>query len=349
MALRADDVDLVRDYQLVTRFQAGDAAAFEDLYRRYFGRLQRFCQRRVGDPLEAEELAQEAFAKALRAMPDFAGERRFYPWMTVIAARLCIDAARRKGRTTPVPDPDVGAAVDDVGEHLVREVERDHLAAALDRLAPRHREVLVLREQHGWSYQRIADHYGVTLGTVEAVLHRARKALRREFLRLSGESRMLAALPVVGWLVLRLQVLRARAPELTEVATPLAVKVASVVLAAGAAGLLGRPDPGSPAVAAPAPAPRPAVAVASAPAPAAAPATSVPAPAAPARASGTATPATPPTTAPSRVLTRVPPERARTFTDDAPVTVGVGPYSVGVDPREVVSGVQAVLDSLTRR
>lgn len=347
MALRADDVDLVRDSQLVERFQAGDAAAFDDLYRRYFGRLQRFCLRRVGDPLEAEELAQEAFAKALRAMPAFGGERRFYPWMTVIASRLCIDAARRKGRTTPVADPDPGAAADDVGEHLARSVERAQLAAALDRLAPRHREVLVLREQRGWSYQRIADHYGVTLGTVEAVLHRARKALRREYLRLAGEARGLAAVPVLGWFVRRLQDLRARAPELTELASPLAVKVASVVLAAGAAGMFGRPDPGAPAATVPRLPARPAAVATTLPPPPPAPAPQRAAP------RPTAAPATtaPAATAPARprVVTRVPAERAQAFNEKAPLSVEVGPYSVGVDPREVVSGVQSVLDSLLRR
>src|SRR3982750_4446701 len=94
MALRLDDIDLDRDRALVERFQSGDAAAFDELYRRYFSRLRRYCEKRVGDPHEAEEVAQEAFVRALRAMPGFAGDRRFYPWMTVIAQRLCIDHHR---------------------------------------------------------------------------------------------------------------------------------------------------------------------------------------------------------------------------------------------------------------
>ena len=84
MALRADDVDLNRDRLLVERFQAGDREAFDDLYLRYFERLRRFCQRRVGDAHEAEEVAQEAFVRALRAMP---------------AARLCaIRQARNEAK-----------------------------------------------------------------------------------------------------------------------------------------------------------------------------------------------------------------------------------------------------------
>lgn len=197
MALRLDDVDLVRDRALVERFQQGDPAAFDTLYTRYFGRLVRFCQKRVGDPHEAEEIAQEAFAKALRALPAFEGERRFYPWMTVIAGRLCVDAHRRRGRTEPSSTVDLGV-IEGGQEKIVDLVDIEILRTAMAELAPRHREVLDLRELQGWSYQQIADHYGVTLGTVEALLFRARKALKREFMAVVGGDRNWAALPIFG-------------------------------------------------------------------------------------------------------------------------------------------------------
>jgi RNA polymerase sigma-70 factor (ECF subfamily) len=200
VALRVDDVDLVRDRALVERFQEGDPAAFETLYRRYFARLARFCQKRVGDPHEAEEIAQEAFTRALRALPTFEGERRFYPWMTVIAGRLCVDAHRRRGRSEPSSQIDLGV-IEGGQEKIVDAVDVQILATALGRLAPRHREVLDLREQQGWSYQQISDHYGVTLGTVEALLFRARKALKREFMAVVGDEPgggAWAALPLVG-------------------------------------------------------------------------------------------------------------------------------------------------------
>jgi RNA polymerase sigma-70 factor (ECF subfamily) len=209
MALRVDDVDLVRDRALVERFQEGDPAAFETLYRRYFDRLTRFCQKRVGDRHEAEEIAQEAFTRALRALPTFEGERRFYPWMTVIAGRLCVDSHRRRGRSEPTATPDLGV-IEGGQERIVDAVDIAVLAQALGRLAPRHREVLDLREHQSWSYQQIADHYGVTLGTVEALLFRARKALRREFLAVVGDERSWAALPVVGLLLRRLASFKAR-------------------------------------------------------------------------------------------------------------------------------------------
>lgn len=209
MAIRVDDVDLVRDRALVERFQMGDPAAFDALYRRYFDRLVRYCQKRVGDPLEAEELAQEAFARALRALPSLEGERRFYPWMTVIAGRLCVDSHRRRGRSEPSAVIDLGG-VEGGQEQVVDHVETEVLNSALERLASRHRDVLDLRERRGWSYQKIAQEYGVSLGTVEALLFRARKALKREFLAATGDERRWVALPVMGGVLRRLAAWRAK-------------------------------------------------------------------------------------------------------------------------------------------
>lgn len=218
MALRADDVDLGRDRVLVEQYQEGDVAAFEDLYRRYYGRLFRFCLRRTGDPHEAEELTQEAFARAYRAMPMLRGERRFYPWLSVIASRLCIDSHRRAGRTEPTADVDAGLVSDP--DHLAAAVDHDLLHQALERLNDRHREVLHLREREGWSYQRIADHYGITMGAVEGLLFRARQALRREFLSVAGPEAGLAAasplaLPLLGRLSRRVNSWRLRMADWT--------------------------------------------------------------------------------------------------------------------------------------
>ncbi|MHB1891082.1 MAG: RNA polymerase sigma factor, partial [Acidimicrobiales bacterium] len=99
-----DDVDLDRDRALVERAQRGDQSAFDDLYQRYYQRLYRACVRRLRDQHEAEDVAQEAFARAWRALPNFAGDRKFYPWISVIAAHLCTDVQRRRSRSTPVAE-----------------------------------------------------------------------------------------------------------------------------------------------------------------------------------------------------------------------------------------------------
>ena len=238
MALRAEEiqdpgaVDLDRDRALVLRYQRGDDSAFEELYRRYYPRLQQYCVRRVGDPHASEELAQEAFIRAMKAMPRFAGDRRFYPWMTVIAQRLCIDHHRRTARVEPSADIDLGSVEPD-HDSLYAAVDRDHLTQAMTQLAPRHREVLGLREGRGWSYHQIAEHLDVPVTTVEALLHRARKALKREFLTVSSGSR-LAGFPIIGWLVFRMARLRARVSGRTaNQLVPLAGSAAAGVAAIG--------------------------------------------------------------------------------------------------------------------
>jgi RNA polymerase sigma-70 factor, ECF subfamily len=187
-----DDVDLDRDRILVERCQAGDAGAFGSLYARYYERLLRFCLRRLHDRHEAEDAAQEAFARAWKALPNFAGERRFYPWLTVIAGNICTDMLRRRSRSTPTEDVELGArppvgvtSAATADEMIIAAADGELAHQALDRLSVRHRHVLALREDSGWTYQQIADHEGVEIGTIETLLWRARQALKREFMALS--------------------------------------------------------------------------------------------------------------------------------------------------------------------
>ena len=241
MALRADDVDLGRDRDLVARYQSGDPSAFDDLYRCYFERLRRFCSRHTSDRHEAEEVAQEAFVKALSSMDSLDGERRFYPWMTVIAKRISIDRHRKYSRLELTDEPDLGSVDPDV-DHLFTAVDAGHVRAALDRVGPRHREVLLLREAEQLSYADIAEHLDVPLTTVEALLHRARKALRREFAAVGGESRGVWGLPLFGWLTSKAAAVRSKVAdhwiEIGAVAAPIAVgaATAAVVLLPGAGG-----------------------------------------------------------------------------------------------------------------
>lgn len=359
MAIRAEDielspatVDIDRDRRLVLRHQQGDDEAFDELYRRYHGRLVAYCQRRVGDRHVAEELAQEAFVKALRAMPGFAGERRFYPWMTVIAQRLCIDHHRRSSRVEPAAEVDTGIVEPD-HDAVFASVDRDHLGAALSRLAPRHREILELREQRGWSYQRIASHLDVPMTTVEALLHRARKALRREFLAVAGDDRGgrfgVALLgggvltKVKGWLA-------AASPERW---TPVVGTAAAGALAAGL--VAGPLTPGG-ATSADVPPPTRAVVAASAvtaatdwePVGAAAGVEAMVVDVAPATAPGSTRAAPPPAAADLGVVAvYTGPEAvewAKEANEEQPVHVPLGPVDIGVHPVQLAGDA---VDALT--
>jgi RNA polymerase sigma-70 factor (ECF subfamily) len=205
---RDGDVDLDRDRALVRRCQDGDGAAFAELYMEYHDRLHRFCLRRLPDRDDAEEVAQEAFLRAWRAMPTFAGDLRFYPWLTVIAKNLCTDALRRRARYGELADLDRHGARDasrvEMGECAMSSEEAvmasfdGQLAAeAMARLSERHRHVLALREQSGLTYQQIADVEGVEVSAVETLLWRARQALKREYAALSG-TRVLGGFLVLG-------------------------------------------------------------------------------------------------------------------------------------------------------
>jgi RNA polymerase sigma-70 factor, ECF subfamily len=211
-----DDVDLDRDRALVERCQAGDSAAFGNLYARYYERLLRFCLRRLNDRHEAEDAAQEAFARAWKALPRFAGERRFYPWLTVIAGNICTDMLRRRSRSTPTDDLEltaqrpVGVVAEDTSEELVlAAVDGELVHRALDRLSTRHRHVLAMREGSGWTYQQIADHEGVEIGTIETLLWRARQALKREFAVVSDSKEALAGFLIATGALIRRTVFRA--------------------------------------------------------------------------------------------------------------------------------------------
>ena len=211
-----DDVDLDRDRALVERCQAGDSAAFGNLYARYYERLLRFCLRRLNDRHEAEDAAQEAFARAWKALPRFAGDKRFYPWLTVIAGNICTDMLRRRSRSTPTDDLELtaqqplGVVGSDTSEELVlAAVDGELVNRALDRLSTRHRHVLAMREGSGWTYQQIADHEGVEIGTIETLLWRARQALKREFAVVSESKEALAGFLIATGALIKRTIFRA--------------------------------------------------------------------------------------------------------------------------------------------
>ena len=200
-------VDPERDRALVLRCQAGDSAAFAALYSRYEARLLRFCLHRLHDRQEAEDVTQEAFVRAWRAIPRFAGDRRFYPWLTVIARNLCTDALRRRSRTAP--EVDVAVQLESSGAHLadrqptieeqvVEAVDGELVQRALGRLSVRHRRVLELREGSEWSYKEIARFEGVEVSAIETLVWRARQALKREFEAVSGSATSLGGFLLVG-------------------------------------------------------------------------------------------------------------------------------------------------------
>lgn len=173
------------DQRLVTRLRAGDEDAFREFVDRYKDRLLTVVARVAGSAVDAEDLAQESFIKAFGAIDRFAGNSALYTWLYRIGVNTARDwlAARRR-RPAVSLDAFQPGTVDPVAPNQspLEGMEREELVArvraAMERLPEPFRSTLELREQGGHSYEEVAEILGVSIGTVESRLFRARTRLR---------------------------------------------------------------------------------------------------------------------------------------------------------------------------
>jgi RNA polymerase sigma-70 factor (ECF subfamily) len=213
-----------------------EPAEFDRVYRLHHDRILRYCHWRLGDRYEAEDVTQEAFARAWRTRPALPNDAVWYSWLRVVAGNLCTDALRRRGRSEPLGDADpalVDAGLEDVTDSVDRLIVRQ----ALGRINPRHREALLLRDDEGLTYDEIAARTGVPATTVTSLLWRARQSLRQEFKALAGMGEGLAGLPLIGWLIRRLRWGRRSAAWLASSSTAPAASSAAAGLGVGMAGV----------------------------------------------------------------------------------------------------------------
>lgn len=192
-----------RDRGLVELHRAGFDGAFAELYREHFGRVVNLCTRLLGgDRHRAEEIAQEAFCRALVHFDALDDDRRFYGWVAGIARRLVADFYRERARFDRMATRWVAA--ERVWGHSGQSPERavleqladEQLVEAMDRLSPRQREVLRMRDTHGMSSEDIGRHLGIGADSVRPLLQRARRALRRECRLITSSERLSGLLPV---------------------------------------------------------------------------------------------------------------------------------------------------------
>lgn len=180
---RATDSDLVRETL------AGSQASFQLLVERYQGRLFSLARHYVRGAVEVEDLVQEAFLKAFRRLESFDHRASFFTWLYRIAVNTILDHQRRQGRSPvqTVEDPELAASPGPVdGPAPDAGLEREEVARItreiLDELPEIFRTVLVLREFEGLAYQEIADALGISIGTVESRLFRARARFKERLL-----------------------------------------------------------------------------------------------------------------------------------------------------------------------
>ena len=183
------------DQQLVERVQKGDKRAFDVLVLKYQHRIYSLVTRFVRDPDEVQDVVQEAFIKAYRALPGFRGESAFFTWLYRIAINTAKNYLVSRARRPPGADVDIedaeylesaGALRDLAGpeNQLMTEQLRAVIDKAIRALPEDLRTALTLREFEGLSYEEIAEVMRCPVGTVRPRIFRAREAVDHEILPL---------------------------------------------------------------------------------------------------------------------------------------------------------------------
>ncbi len=191
--------DRQADNVLVERVQRGDKRAFDLLVLKYQHKLLKLITRYVRDPSEAEDVAQEAFIKAYRALPRFRGESGFYTWLYRIAINTAKNHLVAASRRPPDSDIDVMDAeqYDNTAELkesatpellLLKDEVQQAIVDAIEALPPDLRAAISLRELEGFSYEEIAESMDCPIGTVRSRIFRAREAINKRLEPLLGAS-----------------------------------------------------------------------------------------------------------------------------------------------------------------
>lgn len=181
----------LEDAEVVARCREGDREAFARLVAKYQDRVFNACLRVCGHRDDAADLTQEAFLRALASIERFGDRAGFYTWVFRIAMNLAIDRGRRRKRhgERSLDNPgrrDTGGGyalriesrTPPPSHGLDQEEQQAAVAAALERLEPDHRAVIVLRDIEDCDYAEIAEVLEIPIGTVKSRLFRARVALR---------------------------------------------------------------------------------------------------------------------------------------------------------------------------
>ena len=176
------------DQQLVERVQQGDKRAFDLLVIKYQQRVAALVARFIYDSAEVQDVTQEAFIKAYRALENFRGESQFYTWLYRIAVNTAKNYLVAKGRRPPGTDIDVDDAVHFEGNSPLKDMENpqnqlssrqlmEKVNQSIKSLPEDLRVALTLREYDGMSYEEIAEVMGCPVGTVRSRIFRAREAV----------------------------------------------------------------------------------------------------------------------------------------------------------------------------
>ena len=167
--------EAMEDEDLLRSFRAGDEGAFEMLYLRYGKRVRGIAGRFATNAADADDLVQDVFIKAYRALPAFRGDCQLFSWLYQIAVNTGMNYRRRRrselcGDDSPEPETDIGP------EQLLQVSRRAHQAlGAIEALPPGMNQALLLNAVRGLDYQDVGDLLGCPVGTVRSRISRARR------------------------------------------------------------------------------------------------------------------------------------------------------------------------------
>ena len=181
----------------VSRAREGDTAAFEAIYNRYERRIYAFVYRLMGNAEDAYDLTQDTFVKAYMALPRISGDAdlNLSAWLHSIASNACMDVLRRSKLIRWLPwetfdtNPAMEPTADDdpVGEYNQAETSSE-VQVVLNKLTPKHRMALVLKEYQGMSCDEIGEVMGASRSAVKSLLFRAREEFRQAYLAKYGQT-----------------------------------------------------------------------------------------------------------------------------------------------------------------
>jgi RNA polymerase sigma-70 factor (ECF subfamily) len=174
-------VSLHDDRRLVRRIQQGDRRAFEEFVDSYGSRIHALVRRNVENASDGEDVTQEIFVDLYRSIGSFRGEAALGTWVYRVAMNHCLKH-RQRTRPACLPYDEALDAEEDWRADPMRSAARqelsDQVRVALDGLSALHRDVVILHELHGLTYQEVADVLEVPVGTVKSRLSNAFRRLR---------------------------------------------------------------------------------------------------------------------------------------------------------------------------
>jgi RNA polymerase sigma-70 factor (ECF subfamily) len=176
VAIESGDVQST-DLELMREARGGDLAAFHELVDRHAAYLYAVAVGLTGHAADAEDLVQETLTGAFRGLRSFEGRSSVKTWLTRILVRQAARQRRKLGGRRSLPLEVAEGRTDKTLPHTAAD-ERMDVTAAIGQLSPEHREVIILRELEGLSYDEMAEVLEVPRGTVESRLFRARAAMK---------------------------------------------------------------------------------------------------------------------------------------------------------------------------